>query len=76
MAKLKKIFAIAGVILLIGMYLLTFMSAMFATPNTHSLFLGSLAATIIVPVFLYTYTLIYKVVYKNRENQENKEQKD
>lgn len=74
MAKLKKIFAIAGVVILLGMYLLTFISAILATPNTHSLFLGSLAATIIVPVFLYAYMLIYKVVYKNRENQEDNEQ--
>ena len=51
MKKLKRIFAIAGVVILLGMYLLTFISAMFATPNTHALFLGSLAATI-----LYYYT--------------------
>lgn len=65
MKKLKKIFAIAGVIILLGMYLLTFISAIFATPNSHALFLGSLAATIIVPIFLYAYSLIYRVVYKN-----------
>ena len=76
MAKLKKIFAVAGVVLLIGMYLLTFISAILATPNTHSLFLGSLAATIIVPIFLYAYTLIYKVVYKDREKQEDIEGKN
>lgn len=76
MAKLKRIFAITGVVLLIGMYLLTFISAIFATPNTHSLFLGSLAATIIVPIFLYAYTLIYKVVYKDREQQEDIEEKN
>lgn len=74
MAKLKKIFAIAGVVILLGMYLLTFISAILATPNTHSLFLGSLAATIIIPIFLYAYMLIYKVVYKNRENQEDNKQ--
>lgn len=76
MAKLRKIFAIAGVVLLLGMYILTFISAMFATPDTHSLFLGSLAATIIVPVFLYAYTLIYRVIYKNKDKQENKDKKD
>ncbi|MCI8747261.1 MAG: hypothetical protein HFH67_05265 [Lachnospiraceae bacterium] len=76
MAKLKKIFAAAGVVLLLGMYLLTFISAMLATPNTHSLFLGSLAAIIIVPIFLYAYTLIYKVIYKDKGKQEDKEEKD
>ncbi len=65
MKKLKKIFAIIGVVILLGMYLLTFISAIFATPNSHALFLGSLAATIIVPIFLYAYSLIYRVIYKN-----------
>lgn len=72
MKKLKRIFAIAGVVILLGMYLLTFISAMFATPNTHALFLGSLAATIIIPVFLYAYSLIYKMVYKNDEQDASK----
>lgn len=76
MAKLKRIFAIAGVALLLGMYILTFISAILATPNTHSLFLGSLAATIIVPIFLYAYTLIYKVVYKDKRKQEDIEDKN
>ena len=35
MAKLKRIFAGAGVVLLLGMYILTFISAVLATPNTH-----------------------------------------
>ncbi|MFG6328149.1 MAG: hypothetical protein K1W06_01530 [Lachnospiraceae bacterium] len=76
MAKLKRIFAGAGVALLLGMYILTFISAVLATPNTHSLFLGSLAATIIVPIFLYAYTLIYKVVYKDKGKQEDIEEKN
>ena len=76
MDKLRRIFAAAGAVVLLGMYLLTFISAILATPNTHSLFLGSLAATIIVPIFLYAYTLIYKVVYKDKGKQENTGEKD
>lgn len=72
MKKFKKIFAIAGVIILLGMYLLTFISAIFATPNSHALFFGSIAATIIIPIFLYAYSLIYRVIYKNNEQDTNK----
>lgn len=72
MDKLKRIFAAAGVIILLGMYLLTFISAMLATPSTHALFLGSLAATIIIPIFLYAYTLIYKMVYKKKDEDKDK----
>ena len=63
MDKLRRIFAAAGAVVLLGMYLLTFISAILATPATHALFLGSLSATIIIPIFLYAYTLIYKMVY-------------
>jgi len=73
MDKLRRLFAITGVIILLGMYIVTFISAMLATPATHALFLGSLSATIIVPIFLYAYTLIYKMVYKKKEEDEEKE---
>ena len=53
MDKLRRIFAAAGAVVLLGMYLLTFISAILATPATHALFLGSLSATIIIPIFLY-----------------------
>lgn len=76
MDKLRRIFAVAGVIILLGMYLLTFISAMLATPSTHALFLGSLAATIIIPIFLYAYTLIYKMLYKKKDRNIEKEVQD
>lgn len=70
MKKLKKILAIAGVVILVGMYAMTFITALFATESAHSMFLASIGATIIVPVFLYAYMLIYRVVYKNKEDEE------
>lgn len=76
MDKIRRIFAAAGVVLLLGMYLLTFISAMLATPATHALFLGSLSATIIIPIFLYAYTLIYKMVYKKKDEDKEEADKD
>ncbi len=61
MEKLKKIFALIGVVFLLGMYLSSFICAIFATKAAHSMFLASLAATIAVPVLLYAYTLIYRI---------------
>lgn len=70
MKKIKRILAIGGVVILLGMYILTFISAMFATPNTHSLFFGSIAATIIIPIFIYAYTLIYRVVFRKNGEED------
>ena len=76
MDKLRRIFAAAGAVVLLGMYLLTFISAILATPATHALFLGSLSATIIIPIFLYAYTLIYKMVYKEKDEDKEEADKD
>ena len=76
MDKLRRIFAAAGAVVLLGMYLLTFISAILATPATHALFLGSLSATIIIPIFLYAYTLIYKMVYKKKDEDKEEAEKD
>ena len=76
MDKLRRIFAAAGAVGLLGMYLLTFISAILATPATHALFLGSLSATIIIPIFLYAYTLIYKMVYKKKDEDKEEADKD
>lgn len=76
MDKLRRIFAATGAVVLLGMYLLTFISAILATPATHALFLGSLSATIIIPIFLYAYTLIYKMVYKKKDEDKEEADKD
>ncbi len=73
MKKIKRILALGGVVILLGMYLLTFISAMFATPSTHSLFFGSIAATIIIPIFIYAYTLIYRVICRKDDVGEYQE---
>ena len=76
MDKLRRIFAAAGAVVLLGMYLLTFISAILATPATHALFLGSLSATIIIPIFLYAYTLRDKMVYKKKDEDKEEADKD
>lgn len=71
MDKLKRIFALILVIILIGLYVLTFISGLLATPYTQSLFKGCIAATVVIPVFLYAYRLIYNVLKKDQNKDEN-----
>ena len=74
MDKIKRIIALAGVILLVGMYVLTLISGIMATPYTQSLFKGYIAATIIIPVFLYAYKLVYEVIL-NKDKDDDKDEK-
>lgn len=65
MKKLKRIFALIGAVLLILLYVSTLVFALL----DHSAFLGllkaSVACTILLPVLLYGYALVYKAVRKD-----------
>lgn len=70
MKKGKRILALAGVVFLAGLYLVTLVSAIFATPATKEIFRISLLATIIVPLIIYIYMLVYRLFSKNKQDDE------
>ncbi len=67
MKKTKRILAIAGVILLAALYASTLIFAFIDHTRSLSLLKASVALTIILPVLLYAYTLIYRLL-KNDDN--------
>ena len=62
MKRVKKVLAILGVVILVALYLTTLVSAIFATPATKDFFKASLLATIMIPILLYVYLLICRLV--------------
>lgn len=71
MKKTKRILAIIGVILLVALYGSTLLFAFIDTSKSLGLFKASIALTILVPVLLYAYSLIYKLA-KKQDNDEEK----
>lgn len=65
MKHFKRIFAFLGVILLAGMYICTLVFVLIGSPLADNLFKASILCTLLVPVLLYGYSLIYRVL-KNR----------
>ena len=65
--KLKRIGALALVVILLALYITTFILAFLKSPTAQKLFQVSAIATIALPVTLYGYMLIYKYL-KNRNN--------
>ena len=63
--KLKRIGALALVVILLALYITTFILAFMKSPTAQKLFQVSAIATIALPVTLYGYMLIYKYL-KNR----------
>lgn len=62
MKKMKRILALVGAILLIGMYVCTLIFALIDSPAASGLFKASVAATILVPVLLYAYILVARLL--------------
>ena len=65
MKKSKRIFALAGAVLLIILYLSTLVFAFIDTDTSTRLLKASVALTILIPVLLYAFTMVYKLLDKN-----------
>lgn len=62
MKKIKQILAISGVILLAGLYVITLICAITDKSQTMSLFKASVFATVIIPVLIWAYSFIYRLI--------------
>lgn len=60
--KVKRILALSGAVILALMYVLTLIFAIADNPATMSYFKASVALTIAVPVMIYGYQLVYRVL--------------
>lgn len=76
MKKTKRILALIGVVLLAGMYVSTLVFALMKHENASNMLMASILCTVIIPVLLYAYTLIYRVLNRrNNETENDKEKK-
>ena len=69
MKKVKQILAIIGIILLVLLYLSSLICAIIDRTETMRLFQASVMATVIIPVLLWAYSFIYKLIKKNAKDQ-------
>lgn len=71
MKKAKRILALVGAILLIVMYLITLILAIFASPATKGMLMAAIGCTIVLPCLLYGMMLIAKVLdNRNQDSQD------
>jgi hypothetical protein len=73
MKKLKQITAIVVVIILIALYVITLLTAIFDPTETRSWFRASIFATVVVPVLLWAYMMIFKLIRGNDEDKDEGE---
>lgn len=70
MIKMKRFLALAGVVLLVLLYVSTLIFALMDSPAADRMLLASVAATILIPVLLYSYTLIARVLKKEDDRDD------
>ena len=49
----KRILALCGIIILVGMYVVLLVEALTGSPDTYNVFIGCVAATIAIPILLW-----------------------
>lgn len=70
MQKLKRIAALTGAVLLVGMYLVTLILGLTSSPSTTDMLMASIVCTIVVPCLLYGMMLVAKVL-DNRDHTDH-----
>ncbi len=71
MKKVKQILALLGVVILLGLYAATIICAVSASENFMNLLMVSIYATVIIPVLLWAYSFIYKLIKKQDDDEKN-----
>lgn len=71
MKKIKQILAMAGVIFLIALYVSTLVLALIGSERALQLLRVDVYATIVVPVLLWAYSFIYRLLKDNRPDDED-----
>lgn len=67
---MKRLFALIGVILLIGLYGMTIVCAIFDNSDTMVYLKASIVATVMLPTLLWIYMFIFKLLKKNDKDAE------
>lgn len=68
MKKMKRIMAWGGIILLVGLYLITFILGIFGNEATKGMLMASIACTVVVPCLMYGMMMIAKILGKDNND--------
>ncbi len=63
--KVKRIAAIVGLVLFASLFLITLISAFFASEKAPGLFMASLFSAIVIPIMIWAFMLVYRLVHRN-----------
>ena len=76
MKKAKQILAILGIVLILGVNILLVITAFGATEDNTNIFNAAIVTVVLVPVLLWVYLYIFKLIKKNNEDKKEEKQEE
>ncbi len=73
MKKVKRIFAILTVVFLLSLIGINVYAAFTASPASHALFQASLYSIVVIPIMIYGYILVYRLLKRYAEDKNHTE---
>ena len=70
MDKIRRILAIAGAVILAGMYIASFVMALLDRSESMTWFKGCIALTIFVPVVCYGYIMLHRYAMRRSKRKD------
>lgn len=69
--NLKRILALLGIAVLVGIYLVSLVLAFIDHPMKSSMMYASLYATVVIPVLIYAFLFIAKLLNKDKDEDKH-----
>ena len=76
MKRTRQILAIIGIVILVGLYITTLVLAIVNNEYTKRFFTASIICTVVIPVLIYVYQWLYKLVKKDASETESRPDED
>ncbi len=72
MNKVKRIASLIGVLLILSLFILSLIAAIFAKESAKALFLSAIFSTLVIPIMIYGFIEVYKFVHRNDPPKQDK----
>lgn len=76
MKKLKRILALLAVVFLVSLYVTTLIASFIDLPQQPNMLKACIYSTVVIPIFLWAYALVYRVLKNNRMQESFDETKE
>ena len=65
MIKIKRIASLIGILLILSLFIVSLIAAIFAKESAQALFLTAIFSTVVIPIMIYGFIEVYKFVHRN-----------